>query len=1468
MCATLRLQNAGTLSGANSITVSNGAGLTITQPATAVTGRLGTAPITLHSGRFNYNTNTNSNVAIVENMGTVSGTGLMVFSGSSTAGPTAGTTLNFGNLTRTDNATLFFRGPATGTGAIGGAPGTGPVNYFFANLVPDTSSSGTTRSVVPFAASINSTGGSFATGLMTYDANGFRPLVAAEMSIVTTPAGLNASTGLNVDLNGGFAVAGNVTVNSISSTTGTPSLTGAGTITITSGALQHFNAFTLNGPVVNFGSNTGYIYQGDVFTVTGGVSEIQGTAGVVFNQLSTSFNGVVFSNTLGNSFSGGLTVNGNAIISFNNNNQLGRDVSGLINSGQITLGGGQLLLNVASTVSLNDGANNRNIVVNRSNGTIGTRVAAGVLQIPGTISGAGQVQFGGGFFNSATGVVELTGGANTYTGGTLISTGILRISNSNQLSTGPVLLNAGNLQASANLNFSNPITVTASSTIDTQANNIVLAGGLNGSGGTAGTSALSIAITKNGLGTLNITGAGNFASGITLPALAGTLTLDGNGRLPELGAVSIGRGGIFNIDNSVTNISDRTGRATNLTLTNNGTTGGATLNLTTNAAGSTNTFGSLTVSGGVAANVNTSTINLIDGGTGNNTITFTSLTAIAANNILNFVGTTNFGQSVATGTHLFFQTAPTLTGGVIANANFTGFGGTGQATYDATYGVVLFVAPVNASGTVIDNIGAPQLTTNTNFTTTGDTTAKTGARLNSLTLDVGNNLNLVQTYAAAPGNGGGTGNGNTAIDTLLLSSGSLTVTAAGPKTVTATTTGVLAFGASNAAVVANSDLTIAASVGLQGTGGLAKSGAGTMTVNGPNNLGGDYNLSVGNLTLNTNATGVGSLTSAAATTLTIGAGATVTSTTAASTALAGTLAGSGNIIKAGAGTLTISGSNAGYTGNVTVTGGNVQVANLTTALGSGAAILNLNGGGLNYTGATVALTSAQTPVVGAAGGTINVTTAATTITMGNNTWYGGNLTKTGTGTLQMQAAGNITTASNLTITNGTFDTNGNNLSIGALTFGDSSATQPKLLSGAGVVTLGGNVNFNPGAVVTQNITTNFNLGGAVRQFVGNGFTSATLTDYNISGVISGTGGITLVPGASANNSWYAFTGANTFNGTLTNNSGGGVLLGAVNTLPTTTAVSQPTGNALFLSTTVAEGGVTVGSFNQSIGSLSGVAAALAILGNANLTTGNDNSDTTYAGVISNTGGNVTAGTGSLTKVGSGKFTLSGANTYTGPTNVNGGKLIVNGSITSNVTVAAGATLGGSGTITGSVTVNGNVSPGNSPGKLSLSGSISLADNSSYVVELASFTGGSPPTAGTDYDQIALTSLTGTYTIGNNVTLSGVRLSGFVAPFLSAWTILSNANTTANSGTGTFAGLNDGDFFAFDGQTFQIRYNVGTFSVDATNGLQTLTAGGAIVIAAVPEPATIALMIASGVGAVGLVGYRRWRSKKNRFARAK
>ena len=87
--------------------------------------------------------------------------------------------------------------------------------------------------------------------------------------------------------------------------------------------------------------------------------------------------------------------------------------------------------------------------------------------------------------------------------------------------------------------------------------------------------------------------------------------------------------------------------------------------------------------------------------------------------------------------------------------------------------------------------------------------------------------------------------------------------------------------------------------------------------------------------------------------------------------------------------------------------------------------------------------------------------------------------------------------------------------------------------------------------------------------------------------------------------------------------------------------------------------------------------------------GSANSDETFAGVINDWNADHKAkGTTSIQKVGTGLWRLTGNNTYSGTTAVNGGELIVNGSIQSTdaVTVNADGTLKGKGTISGPIVV--------------------------------------------------------------------------------------------------------------------------------------------------------------------------------------
>ena len=104
-------------------------------------------------------------------------------------------------------------------------------------------------------------------------------------------------------------------------------------------------------------------------------------------------------------------------------------------------------------------------------------------------------------------------------------------------------------------------------------------------------------------------------------------------------------------------------------------------------------------------------------------------------------------------------------------------------------------------------------------------------------------------------------------------------------------------------------------------------------------------------------------------------------------------------------------------------------------------------------------------------------------------------------------------------------------------------------------------------------------------------------------------------------------------------------------------------------------------------------------------------------------GNLVSGSGSITKFGTNTLTLTGANSYAGATNVNGGTLLINGdqsAATGLTTVGLGATLGGTGIIGGSVDMSagGTLAAGaNGVGTLTINGGLTLGSGSHLAFEL-------------------------------------------------------------------------------------------------------------------------------------------------------
>jgi autotransporter-associated beta strand protein len=238
----------------------------------------------------------------------------------------------------------------------------------------------------------------------------------------------------------------------------------------------------------------------------------------------------------------------------------------------------------------------------------------------------------------------------------------------------------------------------------------------------------------------------------------------------------------------------------------------------------------------------------------------------------------------------------------------------------------------------------------------------------------------------------------------------------------------------------------------------------------------------------------------------------------------------------------------------------------------------------------------------------------------------------------------------------------------------------------------------------------------------------------------------------------------------------------------------------------------------TIGSLSGNEGTFVDLGANNLTVGSNNLSTTFSGVIQGTGG-------SLTKIGTGTLDLTGANTYTGDTNVNRGVLQVDGSITSNTFVNHGGTLAGIGTINGNVTNNGRVSPG---GALGAPGVLTVVHNytqTQYATLMIQIAGMSP-------DQFSVLNVLG------NANLTGfldpVLLNGFVPTIGESFTFLDYASLT-------------GEFSHIQNQIFNNGTERWVVTYEPTDAVLTATKN-------VPDQGSTFLLLTLGL--LGLMTYRR------------
>lgn len=538
---------------------------------------------------------------------------------------------------------------------------------------------------------------------------------------------------------------------------------------------------------------------------------------------------------------------------------------------------------------------------------------------------------------------------------------------------------------------------------------------------------------------------------------------------------------------------------------------------------------------------------------------------------------------------------------------------------------------------------------------------------------------------------------------------------------------------------------------------MIKNGAANLTLNGNNTFSGGTALNAGTLTLgNANGLGSGGLIVGGAATLdnsasfgignaiTLNAGLTIAGNNDLS--LNGIIDGAGSLTKNGLSDLTLAGNNT-FTGALNIVSGSVTTLN-TNALGNTAGVNVSAGAGLNLgsdaslgalTGSgSVQLTGSNTLTVGSGNGTS---------TFDGDLSGSGGLIKVGTGTLNLTGINGITgdTAINSGIVNlsgslasaqinvntggtlsgtgsalGTVNVNsgghlalssGNQLSAGALTLAAGSnvdvalgtPSTTSLMNVGGNLTLDGNLNVTDAGGFGVGVYRLFNYTGALTNL---GLDVAGVpVGYGLGDLIVQTGvanQINIEVSAPNVNIRY-WDGSQTIaNGVVDGGTGTWNAVGT-NWTDANGLVNQPWAGdfAVFQGSA---GTVTVNGTQAFTGMQFLTDGYNVVNGTAGqLTAVNGTGGTTALrvdpGVTATIGVNID-GSGILNKLDTGTLVLNGANTYSGGTQLDGGKIIVgsntalgSGTLTANAGTQldsnAAVTLGNAATLNGNLTVVGS-----------------------------------------------------------------------------------------------------------------------------------------------------------------------------------
>ncbi|EGQ4562294.1 autotransporter outer membrane beta-barrel domain-containing protein [Salmonella enterica] len=484
---------------------------------------------------------------------------------------------------------------------------------------------------------------------------------------------------------------------------------------------------------------------------------------------------------------------------------------------------------------------------------------------------------------------------NTYTGGTTISGGTLVATNVDALGSGDVTDDA-TLELNTGGTFDNAI---------------------SGSG----------QVVKSGDGALTLSGANSYSGGTLISdgtLVASNVDALGSGDVTNNATLEMNTGGDFINNIGGTGRVEKSGDDT-LTLSGSNTyTGGTLISDGTLVASNVEALGTGDVT-------NNATLELNTGGTFDNAISGSGQVEKSGDDVLTLSGANSYSGGTL------------ISDGTLVASNVEALG-TGDVTDDATL-------ELNTGGDFINNIGGTgrveksgddKLTLSGSNTYTGGTLISSGTLVandvNALgTGDVTDNATLMlNTGGDFTNNIGGTGRVEKSGDDALTLSGSNTYTGG-----TLISGGTLVANDVNA--LGTGDITDNATLALNavgdfdnaisGSGKVEKSGDDALTLSGSNTYTGGTLISSGTLVAsNVEALGTGDVTDNA--TLELNTGGTFDNA----------ISGSGQVVKSGDETLTLSGSNT-YTGGTLISGGTLVASNV-EALGSGDvtndAVLELN----------------------------------------------------------------------------------------------------------------------------------------------------------------------------------------------------------------------------------------------------------------------------------------------------------------------------------------------------------------------------------------------------------------------------------------------------------------------------------------------------------------------------------------------